>query len=768
MSAEPIDFDDIKWGSLTKQLQAFNRKNRTKMNLESFSKHILANPTKFIERSKDRARFYLNVIKPRAKKGGALSSHVMSDLLAQSYETKNKKKRRLEVDGFHIDPSLSGERVQVWYNPTTRQAVVVHRGTAGFQDVMTDARLFFGDKSGKRFRHADNIQKKAEAKYGKAHVSTIGHSLGSSVAEKVGQGSKEVLTLNKPTTLEDLAKGKKVSEKQTDVRTKYDPVSILRPYQKGSDAIEIESTTWNPLAEHKTDTLKRLDEGVMIGRGKLGMMMRGGADAPPDPVPDYIIGTPADAPPDPISPAMFLIDDKRILRDMAQELLEEYRRNTRDREVWDDLNHVLNESLKLVHDPLYMQQRNQELNAIANDFGRIMTSDVYDKGLRRFGFPNFQPYQPIRGGAGDEGSTDGEDDVLDLIEGMTALRDRAEELTQEHLNNPNDQGVWSDLLTVFREAIRLQNTALYRQELAGNVELNAIANAFNNMHNRVWLADDDDDDDNMEGGGNSNSVYGFEDSTEGANVEQSTDATEGSISSKGSISASSDDDDDDDNDNDIVPETDPERERDIERLIDNMTELRDMAQELLEDYLENRKNNNESDKEVVEEGILGELRDVFSEAQQLGNTPLYQELAGNNHLSDLANSITNVYNRLGNQAQSFINIDLNNIGGRRDRSDISPIPPRPPRPDRPPQRYTFDDLLDVMRDLRNAAAELMEEHLNNREGAVGDRTFNELRGIYGAAEGLTTSPLYIQGIRDNNAELLQLRQDFINIWNRLG
>jgi hypothetical protein len=274
MSADPIDFDDIKWGSLTKQLQEFNRKNRSKMDLESFSKHILDNPNNFIERSKDRARFYLNVIKPKAKKGGALSSHVMSDLLAQSYHTKNKKKRRLQVDGFHIDPSLSGERVQVWFNPTTGQAVVVHRGTAGFQDVMTDARLFFGDKSGKRFRHAGNIQKKAEAKYGASNVSTIGHSLGSVAAEKVGQNSKEVMTLNKPTTLEDLAKGKKVSEKQTDVRTKYDPVSILRPYQKGSDTIEIESTSYNPFAEHSTDTLKRLEEDVMIGRGRLGMIMR--------------------------------------------------------------------------------------------------------------------------------------------------------------------------------------------------------------------------------------------------------------------------------------------------------------------------------------------------------------------------------------------------------------------------------------------------------------------------------------------------------------
>lgn len=275
MSEEPIDFDDIKWGSLTKQLKAFNRKNKTKMDLESFSKHILDNPKKFIERSKDRARFYLNVIKPKAKKGGALSSHVMSDLLAQSYKTKNKKERKTEVDGFHIDPSLSGERVQVWYNPTTKQAVVVHRGTQGLNDWMTDARMFFGDTKNKRFKHAKNIQQQAEEKYGASHVSTIGHSLGSRISEEVGQKSKEVLTLNKPTTLADIVRNKKVSEKQIDVRTKNDPVSILRPFQGGNETIEIDSTTNNPLTEHGTETLKRLDPDVMIGRGSLGGIMRG-------------------------------------------------------------------------------------------------------------------------------------------------------------------------------------------------------------------------------------------------------------------------------------------------------------------------------------------------------------------------------------------------------------------------------------------------------------------------------------------------------------
>ena len=295
MSEEPIDFESVKWGSLTKQLQAFNRKNKTKMDLESFSKHILDNPKKFIERTKDRARFYINVIKPKAKKGGALSSHVMSDLLAQSYETKNKKKRKTEIDGFHIDPSLSGQRVQVWYNPTTKQAVVVHRGTAGLNDWMTDARMFFGDTKNKRFKHSKNIQQQAEEKYGASHVSTIGHSLGSRISEEVGQGSKEVLTLNKPTTLADMVRNKKVSEKQTDVRTKNDPVSILRPFQGGNETIEIDSTTNNPLTEHGTETLKRLDPDVMIGRGSLGGMMRGSGAGASIPVassrrdePDYV------------------------------------------------------------------------------------------------------------------------------------------------------------------------------------------------------------------------------------------------------------------------------------------------------------------------------------------------------------------------------------------------------------------------------------------------------------------------------------------------
>jgi len=226
----------------------------------------------WVLRDSDNSDFSYEQDNPQS--GGKLAAHDMSDLLAASYDKKIH-----DVGDFKIDRQLSGQRVQVYYNPKTGQAVVVHRGTAGMHDWITDARMLFGDKKSKRFKHGEKVQKEAEQKYGKNIVTTIGHSLGSAIAERVGQDSHEVLTLNKPVTPKDLIKGKEVSDKQYDVRTAYDPVSILRPHQGGKEEQTIESITFNPLAEHKTDTLKRLNEDTLIGRGRMSSMMykRGGS-----------------------------------------------------------------------------------------------------------------------------------------------------------------------------------------------------------------------------------------------------------------------------------------------------------------------------------------------------------------------------------------------------------------------------------------------------------------------------------------------------------
>ncbi len=64
-----IDFEDMKWGSFSKQLQAYNSQHNKKLDLHNFAMMILANPDKFQERTKKRARFYINVI---LKKGGMI------------------------------------------------------------------------------------------------------------------------------------------------------------------------------------------------------------------------------------------------------------------------------------------------------------------------------------------------------------------------------------------------------------------------------------------------------------------------------------------------------------------------------------------------------------------------------------------------------------------------------------------------------------------------------------------------------------------------
>jgi hypothetical protein len=169
---------------------------------------------------------------------------------------------------FELDKELSGQEVQVYKKKGDKQAVVVHRGTATMSDWLTDLKYVLGYdvKKDKRFQRAEDIQRKAESKYGANNISTLGHSLGSKVASSVGQNSHEIINLNKAVSPLDALK--KTSEKETNLRTQYDPVSFLLPFTKSKNIITIPSKTLNPLAEHKIDTLDRLETpDAEVGRG---------------------------------------------------------------------------------------------------------------------------------------------------------------------------------------------------------------------------------------------------------------------------------------------------------------------------------------------------------------------------------------------------------------------------------------------------------------------------------------------------------------------
>ena len=189
-----------------------------------------------------------------------MNSSDFKKLLQASYSGKIE-----DVGNWVIDHTLSGQRAQVYQNSKTNKIVIVHRGTASIQDWVTDARMALGDTSGERFLHAERIQRAAEKKYG--HVDfTLGHSLGASIAEKVGKKSNRILTYNKPVLPSEIIKT--IPKNQHDIRTFGDAISTLTGWQKsGNPVTTIASDSYNPLVNHSTDMLSG-ETNDIVGAGR--------------------------------------------------------------------------------------------------------------------------------------------------------------------------------------------------------------------------------------------------------------------------------------------------------------------------------------------------------------------------------------------------------------------------------------------------------------------------------------------------------------------
>lgn len=185
------------------------------------------------------------------------TSHVKS-FLDKSYETKKSSR---PPTGYKKDTNLSGKRVQVYSN-NEGKSVVVHRGTAGFKDIITDMKFSLNKKAFKssdRYQHSKRIQEEAHKKYGKHNTTTMGHSLGGALAENVGRKSDKVITVNKAASLSPYSK--KIPKNQVDIYSKKDLVSKLSHHHGGKKVV-IEAKTRNPLTEHKVNILDRVSKVV--------------------------------------------------------------------------------------------------------------------------------------------------------------------------------------------------------------------------------------------------------------------------------------------------------------------------------------------------------------------------------------------------------------------------------------------------------------------------------------------------------------------------
>lgn len=199
--------------------------------------------------------------------GQGLKAKTLKNIIYNGYHNNENK----NIDGYELDKQLSGKRVQVYHNPNSSHTVVNHRGTQGLSDWITDANLaLFYNKSNKRFKHSKAITDKAKEKYSNSQFTHVGHSLGTELMHQanLNNNTDELIKYNGVSHPYDILKKQKDNE--YNVRTGIDPVSALdqlKPFQKSSNNTTIRSDTYNPISEHSSHNLDRLDPEQIIGKG---------------------------------------------------------------------------------------------------------------------------------------------------------------------------------------------------------------------------------------------------------------------------------------------------------------------------------------------------------------------------------------------------------------------------------------------------------------------------------------------------------------------
>lgn len=251
-----IDFKTIKWGSLTKQMKDFNKKNKTNFDLSQFSDYILEHPNEFITHTEKRALFYKNVLEHPHVKGGKISVNHLKRFIDNSYSNNPEQ----NIDDYQFDKDLSNDIAKVYYSPTKNHSVITHRGTGSAKDWANNLAYATGlYKYTDRFKRGKEAQERTEKKYGQNNTSTIGHSQGSILSRELGKNSKEIINLNPAT------KNEKSLNNEYNIKSSGDVVSFLKKPKQND--IVVKSETYNPLTEHSTAILDRLDQNKMIGQG---------------------------------------------------------------------------------------------------------------------------------------------------------------------------------------------------------------------------------------------------------------------------------------------------------------------------------------------------------------------------------------------------------------------------------------------------------------------------------------------------------------------
>lgn len=205
------------------------------------------------------------------KKAGKRSAKHIKEMLEASYQDAPPE----TIDGFVLDKELSNKTGKVYYNPTTGEANIIHRGTSGTADWLNNLAYGVGAyELTSRYKTGKRTQDRAEKKYGKKNISTLGHSQGAVLARKLGKDTKEIININPAYSFENPSKNEYNIRSSSDVVSSlYAPVAktrkILYPkYSKKHDITIPSKSSLDILGEHSYSILDRLGDKEIGAGGK--------------------------------------------------------------------------------------------------------------------------------------------------------------------------------------------------------------------------------------------------------------------------------------------------------------------------------------------------------------------------------------------------------------------------------------------------------------------------------------------------------------------
>lgn len=263
---QSVIFSTKKWTpeTATDWLLSHNHKaNKIDMKTDKFLRFRQMNPKPlekkgyhFINKKLGSSGIELVIGYPNVK-GGKISISNLKQFITNSYSKKPDK----NVDGYELDNDLTNDIAKVYYNKDKNHAVITHRGTSGVKDWANNAAYALGlYKYTDRYKRGKKAQEETNKKYGKENVSTVGHSQGAVLARDLGTDTKEIINLN-PAYINE-----KPKKNEYNIKSSADVVSVLKPTH--TKDIEVKATTYNPLTEHSTSILDRLNQDMEVGAGR--------------------------------------------------------------------------------------------------------------------------------------------------------------------------------------------------------------------------------------------------------------------------------------------------------------------------------------------------------------------------------------------------------------------------------------------------------------------------------------------------------------------